>query len=222
MYSFAQRPDTRVLDEPMYAHYLVTQDITYHPGHEEIISALPVDLDIIYRELLHADIDRDVYFIKGMAHHFTDVSIDILKGQTPVFLIRDPYQLIASFAQVISAPTMQDIGLACEWQICQSLLQQGATPLVIDSNDILSDPRAHLSILCQSLDIPFFEEMLSWPRGPLPEDGVWAPYWYENVWKSTGFAKQKTSTRVLPSHLTALYEEALMYYDQLKQYKIGA
>ena len=30
--------------------------------------------------------------------------------------------------------------------------------------------------------------MLSWPAGPRESDGVWAPYWYDAVLRSTGFA----------------------------------
>ncbi|MGD8481270.1 MAG: sulfotransferase family protein, partial [Gammaproteobacteria bacterium] len=33
MYSFAQRPDTRVLDEPLYGHYLKSSGAR-HPGRE--------------------------------------------------------------------------------------------------------------------------------------------------------------------------------------------
>ena len=33
MYSFSQRPDTVVIDEPFYAHYLVTTGID-HPSRE--------------------------------------------------------------------------------------------------------------------------------------------------------------------------------------------
>ena len=40
MYSFAQRGDTRVFDEPLYAHYLTHTDArTYHPGAEDVIAA---------------------------------------------------------------------------------------------------------------------------------------------------------------------------------------
>lgn len=40
MYSFAQRPDTTVVDEPLYAHYL-RQGLASeeHPGEAEILAA---------------------------------------------------------------------------------------------------------------------------------------------------------------------------------------
>ena len=64
--------------------------------------------------------------------------------------------------------------------------------------------------------------MLQWSMGPKPYDGVWAPYWYENVWKSTGFKKQKTSNRSFPKHLVPLLEEANYYYEQLSNHIITA
>ena len=40
MYSFAQREDTRVLDEPFYAYYLThVNPLADHPGKEEIINS---------------------------------------------------------------------------------------------------------------------------------------------------------------------------------------
>ena len=39
MYSFSRRPDTKVVDEPFYAHYLSTTGID-HPGREETLLSL--------------------------------------------------------------------------------------------------------------------------------------------------------------------------------------
>ena len=36
MYSFAQRSDTTVFDEPLYAHYLKESGVI-HPGREEVL-----------------------------------------------------------------------------------------------------------------------------------------------------------------------------------------
>lgn len=42
MYSFAQRPDTQVFDEPLYAHYLRVTGIE-HPGRDEVLAAQEAD-----------------------------------------------------------------------------------------------------------------------------------------------------------------------------------
>ena len=58
--------------------------------------------------------------------------------------------------------------------------------------------------------------MLKWPKGGIKEDGTWAKYWYKNVHNSSGFSKQKTSTRELPIECESLYIESLTYYNKLK------
>jgi len=218
MYSFANRDDTRVVDEPMYGYYLKHTGIDYHPGREETLASLPNDMVKVKEDLIFQPLDLPVYFIKGMAHHYIDVQLDFLKDLTNVFLIRDPYQLIASFAEVVEHPTMLDIALEMEWQIYDYLISQGQKPIVIDSNTILTDPEQELQLLCEKLEIPFDRSMLSWPSGPIPEDGVWAKYWYQNVWKSTGFEKQETSSRTLSKSLEPLYQESLIYYNRLKSH----
>jgi hypothetical protein len=57
--------------------------------------------------------------------------------------------------------------------------------------------------------------MLSWNTGGIPEDGIWAPYWYANVHRSTGFATQKSSSRPFPDHCQDLLEQALPIYEEL-------
>ena len=79
-----------------------------------------------------------------------------------------------------------------------------------------------LTKVCEALDLSFDKNMLSWQSGARKEDGNWAKYWYANVHQSTGFQKQKTSSRSLPERLFPLYEEALPFYEELYEYSIKA
>jgi len=215
MYSFAQRSDTKVLDEPFYGHYLLKTGVD-HPGKEESIRSQEKEPEKIIAQIEALQDDFDVVFVKNMAHHHEVLDFDYLKGYKNVFLIRDPKQLIASFAQVIEQPTMQDIGLKLEAEMLDYVIENTeAKPIVLDSNIILADPQAGLERLCKDLGIPFQSSMLSWEKGPIPEDGTWAKYWYKNVHNSTGFMKQKTSDRPLPDHCQSLYEDSLPYYEKL-------
>lgn len=218
MYSFAQHPMVKVVDEPFYAYYLVKTGLD-HPGREETIASMPDDPETILSEIQSLGEQHDVVFLKNMAHHHIGLDWSYLKDMRNVFLIRDPKQLIASFAQVITNPTLQDIGLKHEADLLDYVSANGTyPPIVIDSNDILKNPKTGLSNLCEQLNIPFTEEMLKWKKGPIPEDGTWARYWYKNVHHSTGFAIQKTSERQLPKHCNDLYEESISYYEKLKNY----
>lgn len=219
MYSFAQREDATVIDEPFYAHYLLSTGID-HPGRQETIKSMSSNTATIQQSFF--DFDRTpVLFLKDMAHHLIDMDLSFLDRLTNLFLIRDPHQLIASFAEVIHTPTMQDIGLAKEWELFKEISQaNGKPPVVLDSGDLLADPELMLPKLCEALELPIDMSMASWTPGARPEDGTWAKYWYKGVHSSTGFARRESSTRDLPDHCRPLYEEALPYYQKLSEFAI--
>ena len=218
MYSFAQRPDTKVIDEPFYGYYLAETGID-HPGKEDTMASQDKTPEEVLDRLKKMNEEYEIVFVKNMAHHHEVLDWSYLLDYKNFFLIRDPKQLIASFAQVITNPTMLDIGLKHEADLLDFILEKGnETPYVVDSNDVLGDPEAGLRKLCERLGIPFYESMLSWEEGAREEDGTWAKYWYKNVHNSTGFAKQKTSERPLPEHCQTLYDEALPHYQKLSSY----
>ncbi len=218
MYAFAQHSKIKVVDEPFYAHYLVHTGID-HPGKDETIASMSADANDILQEIYQLKEDHEVVFLKNMAHHHEGLDWDYLKDMRNIFLIRDPKQLIASFAQVIPNPTILDIGLKHEAELLDFVTEHGTYPaIVVDSNDILKDPEQGLTDLFIKLDIPFESSMLQWEKGPIPEDGSWAKYWYKNVHNSIGFSKQKTSERPLPDRCQSLYTEAMPYYEKLKTF----
>lgn len=221
MYSFAQRPDTIVFDEPLYAHYLRVTGVI-HPGQEEILASQENDGNKVVHELMLGSFDKPVAFFKQMTHHLVELNEDFLSQMKNILFIRDPKQIISSYAQVRPDVNMQDIGIEKQWQLFQQLTANDQHCVVLDSNEILKSPEKVLTELCNAIDIPFYEAMLHWPAGPKTEDGVWAKYWYDNVHKSTGFEKQATSSRTLPEYLEPLYNDSKKYYDQLFQHSTKA
>ena len=221
MYSFAQRDDTIVVDEPLYAHYLKTTN-NDHPGKEEILNAQFNDADKVIKEIILGDYNKPMVFLKQMTHHLININLDFLSLTENIIFIRDPKQIIASYTQVRDDVTMQDIGIEMQWQLFNHLTKNKLSCIVLDSNEILKSPANVLQQLCKALQISFTEKMLHWPAGEKPYDGIWAKYWYENVHRSTGFEKQKTSERNLPEHLQSLYEESKIFYEQLYPYSIKA
>lgn len=219
MYSFAQRLDTIAFDEPLYAHYLRVTGID-HPGKEEILASQENNGEKVVQQIILGDYDKRVAFFKQMTHHLVDLNENFLGKVYNVLFIRDPKQIISSYAQVRPDVTMQDIGIEKQWYLFNSLKEKNYRCVVLDSNEILKAPGKVLCSLCDALGIPFYKEMLHWKAGPKKEDGVWAKYWYDNVHKSTGFEKQKTSDRALPEYLEPLYNESKKYYDLLYQHSI--
>ncbi|MFT4155774.1 hypothetical protein [Parafilimonas sp.] len=221
MYSFAQRKDTMVFDEPLYAHYLKTTGIV-HPGNEEILQSQNNDGEKVIGEIILASHNKPLVFFKQMTHHLKNISLDFLSQTKNIIFIRNPRQIIASYAQVIKNVTMENVGIKKQWWLFNYLKERSMDCVVLDSNEILQSPQNVMQQLCAALQIPFDENMLHWPAGPKPYDGVWAKYWYNNVHLSTGFSKQKSSERELPSHLEPLHEACKVYYEQLYPYSIKA
>jgi hypothetical protein len=220
MYSFAQRADTTVVDEPFYAHYLQHTGVQ-HPGGEEVLASQPTSFQEVINKTVFGNYKTPNIFLKNMAHHMIGVPENFMADCKNIFLIRDPKKLIASLALVIDAPILRDTGLAESERLFRLVQSQtGKNPVVINSGELLKNPEQYLSAVCEQLGIPFDDSMLHWQAGPRPEDGVWAKHWYASVHKSTGFAPQRSEERELPKGLEALYEKALHHFVFLNQYAI--
>ena len=221
MYSFRQRTDTVVVDEPLYGHYLRTSDAD-HPGAREVLNDMDDDGERVVRETILGPCRRRVHFFKNMAHHLPGLDQGFLDGVTNVLLIRNPTEMLPSLAKQLPSPIMRDTGLREQAVILDSVLARGEQPLVLDARELLLDPSGVLARACVRLGIPFEESMLSWPAGPKPEDGVWAQHWYHNVHASTGFSPYRPYTEPFPDRLKPLLQECLPIYERLQEYAIRA
>lgn len=217
MRSWENRPDTVVVDEPLYAFYLDRTGID-HPGRAEVIASQPVSWRTVLRQLTDGPLPpgRPVCYAKHMTHHLLpEVDRDALAPLRHAFLIRDPAELLASYARVRATPTLDDLGL---WQQAEIFDRFGGP--VIDSHDLLDRPEAVLRALCAALGVPFSAQMLHWPAGPRDTDGVWAPYWYDSVWRSTGFGRYRPPDQALPAPLAELAEQCRPYYERLHAHRL--
>jgi len=215
MRSFENRPDTVVVDEPLYGYYLTETGIA-HPGRDEIMRSMPTRWPEVAEQLTAGPLPagRTVYYQKHMTHHLLPgVDRARLSGLRHAFLIRDPRRLLASYAKVRDAPTLADLGLEQQVEIYR--LYGGP---VIDAADLAARPQQTLEALCAALRIRFDPAMLSWPAGPRPTDGVWAKHWYARVWASTGFAADREcggGMPELPRELEGLAARCQPYYEEL-------
>ena len=222
MYSFAQRADTRVVDEPLYGHYLRVSDAE-HPGRNEVMASMNCDGDAVMAELLRRPADGPVsmQFLKQMAHHLVDIDRKFLHDTENILLIRDPGAMLQSLTIQLPHAVLADSGLAIQWQLYLELVENGQRPAIIDSRELLLDPAGILARLCQHLDIEFDTAMSSWPPGRRTEDGVWEKYWYQAVHKSTGFAPYEPKPPC-PEALRNLLYECQPFYDLLFNHALRA
>jgi hypothetical protein len=134
--------------------------------------------------------------------------------------------MVPSLAEHLAEPTLRDTGYAVLVELHDQLRSIGQDPPVLDARELLLDPRGVLEELCRRLGLGFEEAMLHWAPGPRPEDGVWAPHWYDGVHRSTGFERYRPARTPLPERarplLQSLLEECLPYYERLRRHAIEA
>lgn len=217
MYAFGARSDCGVWDEPFYAAYLAATGLE-HPMGAQIIAAGETDAaTVALRCAASATGGQAHFYQKHMTHHMIPAIPRDWFGQVQhVFLIRHPARVLASYAAKRENPTLADIGFTQQAEIFDQVQAMGLPTLVIDSHDVRDAPEAMLRALCAGLDLPFEPAMLAWPAGGHPDDGVWAPHWYDALHRSTGFAGPEGPLPQLPPELQGILEQALEPYQRLK------
>ena len=223
MRSFGARGDTTCMDEPFYAAYLSLTGLI-HPMQDEIMASQPHDPERVIESLLEpsTDPERPIIYQKHMTHHMvTGIPRDWMETVTNAFLIRHPARVLASYAKKMETASLEAIGFPQQAELFDQIADRlGYAPVVVDSDDILKDPATTLTKLCKALGIPWTENMLSWPEGPKPEDGTWAPHWYQSVNASTGFADPPGTLPELSDEFAPILEAALPIYEAMSRYSI--
>ncbi len=208
MRAFAQRSDTSCVDEPLYGYYLARTG-AQHPMREQILNAQSQDWQRVVDEVLLGPCGTPVQFVKHMAHHLVgDVDLAFAARTRNVFLLRPPREMLPSMLRDLGELHRRDIGYERQRDLFHELRRAGMDPIVIESTDLLNDPEGTLRRLCAQLGLDFDRRMLSWPPGRHASYGVWAPFWYGNVEKSTGFQPFAPRSEEVPESLRPLLAQA--------------
>ncbi|CAN1124324.1 Branched-chain-amino-acid aminotransferase-like protein 2 [Linum perenne] len=216
MYSFAQRDDTEVLDEPLYATFLKSTGVT-RPCREQVLASMEADGDKVVKEVIFSPGRKNYRFCKHISkQRLPGLPTDLMNKGKHFILIRNPLDILPSFDKVVP-PSFLELGLAELVSIYSDLCILGNPPPVIDAADLEQDPETTLRGLCEDLSIPFQKSMLSWEAGPKPFDGVWAPWWYKSVHESTCFAPGRKYPKPFPFALYDLLEQSLPLYNVLRR-----
>ena len=222
MRAWENRGDCAVVDEPLYAHYLAHTDRD-HPGREEIIAAGETDWRKVATRLTGAVPEgKAIWYQKHMAHHLLPhIGRGWLGELTHGFLIRDPREVLLSYLKSRPSLTAEDIGVVRQLEIFESVQNQsGVTPPVVDAGEFLQAPEPQLRALCERLGVAFTPRMLSWPAGPRASDGIWAPYWYEAVLRSTGFEPYREREHRVPPAFRGLIEAVMPAFEALYSHRL--
>lgn len=222
MYAFGNRADCEAWDEPFYGFSLKHYG-NDHPMRDDIIAGMETDWDRLVTKCTTPSA-KPLLYQKHMTHHMLEgFDRSFINTLSNAFLIRKPESVLASYAQKWSDVDLRAIGFVQQAEIYDQVTQStGKVPPVVDAEDVLADPRGVLTELCTRLGVEFDDAMLSWPKGPKPFDGIWAPHWYNAAWQSEGFAKPIEKAAELPAVLQKIADSAQPYYERLKQHAIKA
>jgi hypothetical protein len=229
MRAWGNRPDTVVVDEPLYAFYLEATG-KHHPIAQEVIANGQTDWRKAVASLTSA-VPRSgkkrfshirIFYQKQMTHHLLpEVERGWISSLTNCFLIRDPAEVIASYIKKNDDPTLEDLGFSQQAEIFAWVREHSRTiPPVIDARDVLQDPERMLRLLCAALGLGFDPAMLAWPPGLRETDGVWAKHWYGEVAGSTGFAPYRERRAKVPDRFREIESQCRESYDQLYAHRL--
>jgi len=123
MRSFGTRPDTAVVDEPLYAAYLAGSG-SMHPMRAEVLASQPNDWRDVVTNLLGPVPDgKAIYYQKHMTHHMLDsFGREWIGRMHNCFLIRDPREVILSYIKKSDDPALEDLGYVQQCQIFDFVL----------------------------------------------------------------------------------------------------
>ncbi|WP_088330773.1 hypothetical protein [Lacimicrobium sp. SS2-24] len=217
MRSWENRPDTEVIDEPFYACYLKHTG-AIHPYQQEIMASQSDDFACVARQLSEAPVSAAVQYQKHMTHHIPEnADMSWCASLRHCFLIRHPAKVVDSYYRSMGQCSEEETGIERQFQLYQQLSEINSQPIpVVDSDDLLSAPKAMLEAICSALEVPFYAQMLNWPTGRRPSDGVWAPHWYHSVEASTGFTAPSNKLPELSPELQRIAERCQPFYEQMK------
>ncbi|KAH1032043.1 hypothetical protein J1N35_044217 [Gossypium stocksii] len=216
MYSFSQRDDIEVLDEPLYGTFLRVTGVE-RPYREDVLSKMECDGNKIVNNIIYGPGKNRYRYCKHIAkQRVPGLPNDLLQKGKHFILIQNPLNILSSFEKVVP-PSFLELGLGDLVSIYSELSAVGKPPPVIDAADLQQNPEDTLRGLCKDLDIPFQDAMLRWEAGPKPIDGLWAPWWYKSVHDSTHFASPRKYPRPFPFSFYDLLEQSLPFYNLLKR-----
>ena len=220
MRSWSSRSDTYVSDEPLYAHYL-KETAFNHPMNDEIIKAYPTNYNFIIKSLTSINPEaKKIWYQKHMAHHLLSINnLTWIKDFHNCILIRHPKHVINSYVKKNTLTSVSDLGYPQQLSIIRFLKKEKLKFYIIDSDDFLKNPKKKMNDWCNFLQIDFQKSMLSWPKGPNINDGVWGKHWYDNINNSTKFFEHKSSLSESYKEFGFIYDDAKDLYKKI--YKIS-
>ncbi len=196
------------------------------PRHTEGDKKTPgLSIELVWQTLKEAAVKGPVFskdfpvYIK----HLWDT--DILDYFNHSFLIRNPALSLTSLNKGWPKFFIEETNFVEQRELFDLLCDKyGETPPVIDSDDLLENPREMVEKYCNAVGVPFIESALSWEPGARDEVSWWdSGVFHSNLRDSDGLKPQPRKHGDIskaPDWLKEMHDEVLVHYEYLYQYRI--
>ncbi len=223
-----QRKDLHCLHEPFGE--------AWYQGEEPLWPRLTADslripgltLNSVWQKLVSLAQDQPVFskdFPHYVDHMWTDERLGLF---THSFLIRDPAKTITSMYDKWPDFHVKEVGFPEQRELFDRVAQKlGSAPPVIDSDDMLENPRKIIGKWCEGVGIEFMESALSWEPGARDEVSWWdGGSFHANLRNSDGLKPQKRTQYIdisdAPDRVKQVHEQMLPHYKHMHEFRIKA
>ncbi len=140
------------------------------------------------------------------------------------FLIRDPDEVIASHFALNPALACPEVGFERLAEIHDAAISAGAANVVVlDSDDLVTDPEGLVAAYCHAAGINFRRSALAWQPGVLP-DWEKTRRWHESTAATSGFSPRDSRYSQRPDNnpeLAAYRDHHLPFYRRLRERRLA-
>jgi len=228
LWMMKQRGDFHTFHEPFGKSFYLSEDRKSLRAADQVPRA-----DLNYGAVLsmlesHKGREGCSVFIKDLTYHVAGVyDQQFLSRFCNVFLIRDPAKTLPSLYSLLPDFTHQELGYDTQYQMYELLrASSNDPPLIIDADDLATQPTAVVQSFCEHVGIPFVEGSLQWDNIPPTTSLTWwigGDWHHDNLKNSTGFQtkrfKEYPHVSEIPK-LRIMYEECLPFYQKLFEHRL--
>ena len=224
-----QRGDMEALHEPFGEAWYQGEDPLWPRFKEGDVTTPGLTLESVWEDI-KAKAEKGPVFIKDFPFYINHMwSPEFLSKFTHAFLICDPAKTISSIYNKWPDFDEAEVGFPEQRALFDLLtaLNDGKTPPVIDSDDLLENPHAMTKAFCESVDIPFIEKALTWEPGGDPSAHSWwdGGSFHANLAKSTGLTPQPrkyVEVSDAPERVRRVHRRMLPHYEHLYKHRLTA
>ncbi len=221
-----QRGDLDCLHEP-FGEAWYQGETPLWPRYKKGEKTTPgLTLQTTWSDIKNRAKEKDV-FIKDFPHYINHMwDPEFLSHFTHSFLIRDPSKTITSMYDKWPDFNELEVGFPEQRALFDLIVAlNGKIPPVIDSDDLLENPKSMTKAFCELIEIPYIEEALNWKSGGDPSVYSWwdGGSFHKNLSQSTGLRPQKRSyieIEKTPSRVQQVYHRMRPHYDHLFDHRI--